>query len=188
MSRHWSRHTVSSSLHGVHEENDFDVDNINNMHQLPTPWETPQPAEYHTAAAISNTLFDLPDIQLDSGGRNVHRSRTGISGNSLMVIVDQHGVFNMEVLFCICSDRQKKDEQLVRAGLFPATFKQIETLFTYAVLDDFLANNLECKTTAQQFYSKLQSMTSSMFPHHVPVSQYLPLILYSCPLTIIESV
>ncbi|KAH9024318.1 hypothetical protein EDB85DRAFT_2075192 [Lactarius pseudohatsudake] len=36
------------------------------------------------------------------------------------------------------------------------------------ILDDFLADNLECKTTAQQYYSKLQSITNRMFPHHVP--------------------
>ncbi|KAI9446974.1 hypothetical protein BJY52DRAFT_1102139, partial [Lactarius psammicola] len=54
-------------------------------------------------------------------------------------------------------------------GLFPSTFKQIENIFTFAVLDNFLTNNLECKTTAQQYYLKLQSMTSAMFPDHVPV-------------------
>jgi hypothetical protein len=38
------------------------------------------------------------------------------------------------------------------------------------VLDDFLTDNLECKTTAQQYYSKLQSTTNRMFPDNVPVS------------------
>ena len=61
----------------------------------------------------------------------------------------------MEVLFCICSDGGKEDAQLLRSGLFPATFKQIETVFTHTVLDDFLRDNLECKTTAQQYYLKL---------------------------------
>jgi hypothetical protein len=86
-----------------------------------------------------------------------------------MTIVDCQGVFEMEVLFCACPDGRSRDVQLLRAGLFSATFKQIETLFTFAVLDDFLTDNLECKTTAQQYYSKLQSMTSDMFPNNVPV-------------------
>ena len=76
-----------------------------------------------------------------------------------------------------------KDEQLMRAGLFPATLKQIETLFTFSVLDNFLTDNLECKTTAQQYYSKLQSMTSSMFPDHVPVSQIIVPIFHADPLS-----
>ena len=49
------------------------------------------------------------------------------------------------------------------------TFKSIKTVFTFSVLDDFLKDNLECKTTAQQYYSKLQSTTSRMFPSLVPV-------------------
>ena len=61
------------------------------------------------------------------------------------------------------------DKQLLKTCLFPATFKQIETVFSFAVLDNFLVDNLECKTTAQQYFSKLQSMTSSMFPDNVPV-------------------
>ena len=76
----------------------------------------------------------------------------------------------MEVLFCACSATVGKDVQLLKAGFFPATFKRIETLFTFSVLDNFLTDNLECKTTAQQYYAKLQSMTSSMFPDRVPVS------------------
>ena len=80
------------------------------------------------------------------------------------------GIFDMEILYCICSNAVNKDEQLMNAGLFPSSFKQIETAFTFAVLDDFLTDNLECKTTAQQYYSKLQSITNRMFPDSIPVS------------------
>jgi CxC2 like cysteine cluster associated with KDZ transposases len=144
-------------------------EDVQNVTQLPTPRETPQPDDTPTTTAISDTLYDFLDIPLDPGAGNVHRTRTGKSGNPYMTIVDCQGVFDMEVLFCACSDGRSRDEQLLRAGLFPATFKQIETLFTFAVLDNFLTDNLECKTTAQQYYSKLQSMTSNMFPDNVQV-------------------
>jgi hypothetical protein len=75
----------------------------------------------------------------------------------------------MEVLFCIFPNAGARDEQLLKAGLFSSSFKQIETAFTFSVLDDFLTDNLECKTTAQQYYSKLQSITNRMFPDNVPV-------------------
>ncbi|KAI9434694.1 hypothetical protein H4582DRAFT_1818474 [Lactarius indigo] len=91
-----------------------------------------------------------------------------MSGNPLITVVNQTGVFDMDVLFCICPNAGANDEQLLQAGIFPSTFKQIETAFTFSVLDDFLADNLECKTTAQQYYSKLQSITNRMFPDHVP--------------------
>ncbi|KAF8260522.1 hypothetical protein EI94DRAFT_1773684 [Lactarius quietus] len=74
----------------------------------------------------------------------------------------------MELIFCVCSHGGDKDVQLLRSGLFPATFKQIKTLFTFSVLEDFLTDNLECKTTAQQYYSKLQIMTNRIFPNNVP--------------------
>jgi len=60
-------------------------------------------------------------------------------------------------------------EQLLQAGLFPSSFEEPETAFTFSVLDDFLVDNLECKTTAQQYFSKLQSITNRMFPFRVPV-------------------
>ena len=87
----------------------------------------------------------------------------------MLTIVDRSGVFEMEMVFCVCSHEDNQDEQLLQSGLFPATFKQVQTLFSFSVLEDFLKDNLECKTTAQQYYSKLQSMTNRMFPHLVPV-------------------
>jgi hypothetical protein len=164
---------VSSSLQRIQEQDDSHEDIADNIAQLPTPRDTPQPEEIPTAPATSDTLpdtlFDFLDSPVDASNRNVQRSRTR-SGNPRMTAVDCRGVFDVEVLFCACSDRRSRDEQLLMAGLFPASFKQIETLFTFAVLDNFLTDNLECKTTAQQYYSKLQCMTSSMFPDHVPVS------------------
>jgi CxC2 like cysteine cluster associated with KDZ transposases len=109
------------------------------------------------------------DIPLESDDSSAGRMRTAASGNPLFTIADWSGIFDMEIIFCVCTDSNDTAEQLLRSGLFPATFKQIETLFTFSVLEDFLADNLECKTTAQQYYSKLQSMTSKMFPNSVPV-------------------
>ena len=137
---------------------------------FPTLREKPHPEETPPATPIvSDSLFDLLDDFLDAGYSEARRERTGRSGNVLLTVVDCLGVFEMEVLFCACSDSLPKDEQLLRTCLFPASFKQIETVFSFGVLDNFLVDNLECKTTAQQYFSKLQSMTSSMFPDYVQV-------------------
>ena len=98
-----------------------------------------------------------------------HIGRTSRSGNPLLTMVNQNGVFDMEVLYCICPNAGERDEQLLQAHLFPSSFKQIETVFTFSALDNFLTDNLECKTTAQQYFSKLQSITNWMFPDNVPV-------------------
>ena len=116
-----------------------------------------------------NTLFDT---LLDESTRGTKRMRTAKSGNPLISVVHQSGVFDMELLYCICHNAVDRDEQLFQSGLFPSTYKQIETTFTFSVLDDFLTDNLECKTTAQQYYSKLQSITNCMFPGSVPVCSH----------------
>jgi hypothetical protein len=146
--------------------------------QLPTPRETPQPESQPLGPVLSDTLFAETDISMESNEANAPRARTASSGNPLLTVVDRTGIFNMETVFCVCSDGGKQDEQLLRAGLFPATFKQIETVFTGSVLSDFLTDNLECKTTAQQYYSKLQSMTSKMFPNTIPV-RFCSLLIFT---------
>jgi hypothetical protein len=98
------------------------------------------------------------------------RVRTASLGNPLITVVHQSGICDMAILYCRCPNHAMQDVQLMNAGLFPSSYKQIETAFTFAVLDDFLTDNLECKTTAQQYYSKLQSITSPLFPDSVPVS------------------
>ncbi|KAH8976825.1 hypothetical protein EDB86DRAFT_2839044 [Lactarius hatsudake] len=143
--------------------------NIINEEDAPSPGAPLPPShapEY--MEGISDTLFDLSGDMVDPSDGYTRRTRTAKSGNPLITIVNQTGVFDMDVLFCICPNAGANDEQLLQAGLFPSTFKRIETAFTFSVLDDFLADNLECKTTAQQYYSKLQSITNQMFPQHVP--------------------
>jgi hypothetical protein len=124
---------------------------------------------------IADTLFDLDDSR-----KRAPRVRTSELGNPLVTMVHQSGVFDMEVLFCICPNAAARDEQLLHAGLFPSSLKQIETAFTFSVLDDFLLDNLECKTTAQQYYSKLQHMTNRMFPENVPVCHIIHLVICLC--------
>ncbi len=137
--------------------------------QLPTPRETPQPELRSIGLDISDSLFDHPELLLESGDAIPKRIQTAQSGNPLLTAVHKSGIFDVEIVFCVCSHKDDQDEQLLHSGLFPATFKSTKTLFTFSVLEDFLKDNLECKTTAQQYYSKLQSMTSKMFPNLVPV-------------------
>ncbi|KAG2335602.1 hypothetical protein BDR05DRAFT_978930 [Suillus weaverae] len=61
------------------------------------------------------------------------------------------------------------DIQMFRHGFFPASFNRPKTVFTFGVLNDFILDNLECGTSAMNYYSKLWQMTSSMFPHLVPL-------------------
>jgi hypothetical protein len=162
-------HALSTSLPSISEDDSGAPDTPGDIGQLPTPRETPDPESQQCSADISDALFSLLETPLETDDSSSGRVRTALSGNPLFTIVDRSGIFDMEIIICVCPNSGNTDKQLFRSGLFSATFKQIETLFTFSVLDDFLADNLECKTTAQQYYSKLQSMTNKMFPNSVPV-------------------
>jgi hypothetical protein len=90
-------------------------------------------------------------------------------GNTVLLIVDKGGVHHMPVNWCRCPNAADPDIQLLDMGLFPSSFKRIKTAFTFQVLDDFLLDNLECKTSAHHYYMKLRRLTSNAFPHTVPV-------------------
>ncbi|KAG1720014.1 hypothetical protein EDB19DRAFT_1966658 [Suillus lakei] len=90
------------------------------------------------------------------------------NGKSMTTIVDKSGVHTHIIKYCMCTDAPSADLQLFRLGLFPASFTQPKTTFTFDVLDDFLLDNFECGTSAMNYYSKLRRMTTNVFPHLVP--------------------
>jgi hypothetical protein len=85
--------------------------------------------------------------------------------------VDKSGVHSLSIWYCHCPGALNPAMQLFQAGLFPASFTRPKTAFTFSVLDDFLLDNLECGTSAMNYYSKIRRLTSSIFPLMVPVSQ-----------------
>ncbi|KAG1852098.1 hypothetical protein DFJ58DRAFT_716618 [Suillus subalutaceus] len=71
------------------------------------------------------------------------------------------------VKYCTCPGAPSADIQLFQMGLFPASFLEPKTAFSFDVLDDFLLDNLN-GTSAMNYYSKLRRMTTRVFPHLVP--------------------
>ncbi|KAG1738081.1 uncharacterized protein EDB91DRAFT_1249377 [Suillus paluster] len=76
-----------------------------------------------------------------------------VVGKTRITVVDTSGVHTM---------------WLFEIGLFLVSFTRPKTAFTFALLDNFILDNLECGTSAMNYYSKLRCITSSMFPHLVP--------------------
>ena len=90
-----------------------------------------------------------------------------------LTVVDIGGVFNHFASYCQCVSKQNiKVEpwaQLFESGLFPASTKRPGTVFTFALLDHFDLDNMECQTSAMCFMSKLARLTNGLFPDEVPV-------------------
>lgn len=95
---------------------------------------------------------------------------TYLNGRRVLTYVHSNGIHQLPTSFCSCSGSPAVDIQLLQMGLFPCTAKDPQTGFTFAVLDDYILENLECKTSANHYYSKLRRMTSKAFPHKVKVS------------------
>jgi len=92
-------------------------------------------------------------------------------GDPVITVIDRSGVHEIKVRWCCCLNAAERDMQLMAAGLFPATFRNPKTAFTFRVLEEFHLDNLECKTTPSQFFSRLRRLTSDEFPNTVPVGQ-----------------
>ena len=90
-------------------------------------------------------------------------------GSPVITVIDRSGVHEIGVRWCCCLDAPERDMQMMTAGLFPATFRNPKTAFTFRVLEEFHLDNLECKTTPSQFISRLRRLTSDEFPNTVPV-------------------
>ncbi|KAI6160855.1 hypothetical protein EDD17DRAFT_1482804, partial [Pisolithus thermaeus] len=87
-----------------------------------------------------------------------------------MTIVHTEGIFSHEVSVCKCpgSDPNDWHLDLLCQRLFPASISKPKTTFTFDVLDHFLIDALECKTSAMSFYQKLKRFTNNAFPERVP--------------------
>ena len=111
--------------------------------------------EYDTAA----------DLSFGSSKPGRHNKE----GRPIITVVDRSGVHEIGVSWCCCPGAPERDMQLMTAGLFPATFNNSKTAFTFCVLEDFHLDNLECKTTPSQFFSRLRRLTNDKFPNTVLV-------------------
>jgi hypothetical protein len=115
---------------------------------------------------------DKYDAAADLGFGSSKHGRRDKEGNPIMTIVDRSGVHEIGVSWCCCPEAPECDIQLMMAGLFPATFHNPKTAFTFRVLEEFHLDNLECKTTPSQFFSRLRRLTNNEFPNTVLVGGF----------------
>lgn len=85
-----------------------------------------------------------------------------------IVAVDSSGVHHLPLLTCTCQGPDQTIAEALAAGLLSSTFKDIRTVFTTECLDDFRYANLECKTSAYQYYQMLKRRTNPANPMGVP--------------------
>lgn len=97
------------------------------------------------------------------------KKRYDADGNPLLIVVDRSGMHLLPCVWCTCPQQVPPEWQALDLGLYPASDKSVRTVFTFQCLDDFLADNQECNTSAYHYIAKLRRLTNSSFPHTAPV-------------------
>jgi len=153
--------------------------------ELPTMEEEEDPvvAKSNRFESMLNALSTSRDIDVETpvearpfedfafhqGGA----AKTSISSVKVVVIVHVNGIHRLPIRWCRCPGHKPYNIQALDAGFFATSYKRIGTLFTFGALDDFLADNQECKTAAWHYIQKLRRFTCPAFPHTSPVCVFV---------------
>ena len=119
----------------------------------------------------NNMEDDWKDVEDNDGPPHL----TQPQGRTHMTVIHTNGVHYCIIRYCACLGAESAHIQLMNADLFLATTKKPRMIFTFQILDDFIRGNLECGTSAMNYYSKIRRITSNAFPHLVPVSHNEPM-------------
>lgn len=122
---------------------------------------------------VRNTVKLLTEIELCSENWDIYHSPSGlvdqpVECNSLTV-VHTNGIHKVWVRTCSCREGGE-EYQFLELGLYPASYKRIETLFTCDLLQNCRLDNLECKASVYHLWAKLKRLTCPFFPNGVPAS------------------
>ena len=86
---------------------------------------------------------------------------------TLRRVVHTNGIHHIGMVSCQCHGKEILPLDLFAAQLLPASLKNIKTIFTTQVLDQFCLCNLELKASAYQYYQLLRRLTKPMAPDEV---------------------
>ncbi|EFI27308.1 hypothetical protein CC1G_14780 [Coprinopsis cinerea okayama7 len=93
-----------------------------------------------------------------------------LQGDKLFTIVHTNGLHTLPIRFCGCPDNIHTPEwtSVLQHRLYPATFKDVRTVFTFEVLDLYYMLEVECHSSTYQVFSLLRRTTNKTFPSTVP--------------------
>jgi len=90
------------------------------------------------------------------------------AGNDFVTIAHTNGFHSIPIVWCNCDAEEERDLQLLDIHLYPVTYKKTRTLFTFSCLDDYWAENLECKTSHYLYHQKLRRLTCGEYLNGAP--------------------
>ena len=87
-----------------------------------------------------------------------------------MTVVHEHGIMDMPILFCSCKPGPLRTEQLIMAGLWPATWVNPRTAITLGALEVYHGLELQGQLNVHDYMSYLRQATDDVLPHAVKVA------------------
>lgn len=90
-----------------------------------------------------------------------------------MTVVAPNGIHGTRIRYCKCSSSPDHLEQLMSARLFPGTFRDPGTVFTFELLHAHHVQNLECSLSAYGFVNTLARLTDNSVIVNVPVCVFV---------------
>ena len=96
-----------------------------------------------------------------------HTPKVDVLNNAYVQIVHTNGINYLAMVSCLCHGPQFLPMDLITFQLLPASFVNIQMLFSAQLLDFFHLSNLELKASAYQFYQLLHWLTLPMDPSRV---------------------
>ncbi|KAF7970570.1 hypothetical protein HWV62_23675 [Athelia sp. TMB] len=130
-----------------------------------TPWKDTIPGDNE-----QDDVLDIPVINDPINDQDAANSFSfpRLKKRKQKLIIDRTGVHPLTVNLCCCPDAEAQDIQYLATGFLPATFDQVETVFTFQMLDDLRVTHVECHTPVMNYWHRLRRITAPLQPQSVP--------------------
>ncbi|KAJ7736633.1 hypothetical protein B0H16DRAFT_1466534 [Mycena metata] len=120
--------------------------------------------EIWNGAFFETTSLKSLGLRVQLGHPPRHRCPEPHPLHADFVVLHTNGIHEVAVAACDCENRWlagPPEEQMLRAGWFPATDDKPRTCATLEVLDLFMISTHQAKTTIYDFYSMLEKLTNN---------------------------
>ena len=91
------------------------------------------------------------------------------AGHGFLTVVHFNGFHDLPVVWCSCPGHiYDRDLQLIDLQLYPASYEQIKTVFTFDCLNHQRIQSLENKCSLAQYHYQLRRLTCAKYPDAAP--------------------
>ena len=102
-------------------------------------------------------------------GHDSKRCGNAPQNTKTVVVIHEHGIMDLPIVFCACRDAGSEVEQLMRAGLWPATWDRPQTATTWTALEAFHSLNLNGQMNVHDYLAHLKRHTDNVCAEDVKV-------------------